>query len=63
MLGYMGCVGEHRHDLIAAELIIFSDIFDFVTGGKSPENGCDINSRPGDEGLPNRTAGSIVMPG
>ena len=51
MLGYMGCIGKRRHNLIARELIIFLDSFNGIARGKSTEQRCHIDSCSFDAGL------------
>jgi hypothetical protein len=64
MLGYVGGIGESRHNLIPGELIVFLDVFDLVPGGKSTEDRVATSILvPLMQGLPKRTPGSIVMPG
>ncbi len=63
MLGYVCRVGKSRHDLIACELIIFLDVFDLIPRGKPPSTVATSILVPVMQGLPNRIAGSIVIPG
>ena len=44
MLGYVRCVGKGGHNLIPGELVVFLNLFDLISRGKSTEHGGDINS-------------------
>jgi hypothetical protein len=64
VLGDVGSVGKHRHDLFPGELVISLDVLDVVPPAANlPSTAATSILVPVMHGFPNRIAGSIVIPG
>jgi hypothetical protein len=63
MLGDVCHVGERCDDLITSKLIVLSDILNGIARSKPSDDGGHVNLGASNTGLPNRIAGSIVIPG